>query len=574
MNDLNKKPMDTIVKHRSPISGIDVWNGVRIATAGYDSQLILWDAGTARPLARAAHDHLVNQCRFSPNGQMLLSASSDYTARIWDSGTLSEIAVLSGHDDDVEMASWHPKGRATATASRDRAIRIFSPQGELIKKIEGHSADVISVEWVAGGEQIVSSSDDGTVRRWDVATGQEAERYALDGETDTVVVTATGLMFAGNDRGEILTLRDGKVATLPCHDAGIKRLVLDGSNRRLLSASYDRTVKLWSIEENGALTPIQVTEAPAVVWLRSAAFVGEDMVIFGSFGSTYATYSLSTNSWDTSRIEDTPGTNSGCVHRGVTYTVGDAGVVAKDAVPMTRLGSLCNFIQPWSERLVTGGQLGNLFDASTGEELYQHHSPLNCGAVWQSGDDVMLAVGTYTGEALIFAQEGGGAVRFVEVAELHDNAIKGLSCDGVHLFSVCATGAAALHDSETVRLQAKKLDAHDKIANGATRLADGRFASVSRDLMLRLWTPSPFASEIISTPHDHSIKCLAASTETGQIATGSYDGKVAIYDVANGAWPLVRKLSRFGISSLAHDADAEEFLATTYGGETFRLPAC
>ena len=374
--ELSSVPIPNL-HHRSPISGIDAFSVNYIATAGYDSQVILWDARSGRALARARHDHLVNQCRFSPDGRFLLTASSDYSARVWSMPLLTPVSVLQGHEDDVEMASWSSAGSRIATASRDYRIRIFGPDGTHQRTIAGHDADVLSVEWLGEGRELVSSSEDGTVRRWDVATGEELERYPLGGETDTVVVTSSGTIFAGNDRGEILTLRDENVSALPCHDAGIKRLALQEQSRRLMSASYDRTVKVWSIGVDDGLSLVQKTEVPPVVWLRSASFVGADSIVFGTFGSTYAEYSLPNRAWNVARIRDTPGVNAGCVRDGATYSVGDAGIVRRDGAIVMRLGTLCNFMMPWGRRLVTGGQLGVLFDALTGEVLYQHRSPLN-----------------------------------------------------------------------------------------------------------------------------------------------------------------------------------------------------
>lgn len=52
------------MKHIGPIAGIAA-HGPWIATAGYDNRLILWDAASREPLARATHDHLANACDFS-----------------------------------------------------------------------------------------------------------------------------------------------------------------------------------------------------------------------------------------------------------------------------------------------------------------------------------------------------------------------------------------------------------------------------------------------------------------------------------------------------------------------------
>jgi WD40 repeat protein len=68
--------------HVGPIAGVAA-HGSWIASAGYDNRLILWDATSRRALARSAHDHLVNACAFSHDGRYLVSASSDYSARIW-----------------------------------------------------------------------------------------------------------------------------------------------------------------------------------------------------------------------------------------------------------------------------------------------------------------------------------------------------------------------------------------------------------------------------------------------------------------------------------------------------------
>jgi WD40 repeat protein len=55
--------------HQGPIAGIAA-AGNFIATAGYDNQLILWDALSKRAVARSHHDHLVNHCAFNSDGTM------------------------------------------------------------------------------------------------------------------------------------------------------------------------------------------------------------------------------------------------------------------------------------------------------------------------------------------------------------------------------------------------------------------------------------------------------------------------------------------------------------------------
>lgn len=41
-----------MIAHQSPISGVAAYNGQWVATAGYDNQIILWDAAHKIALAR------------------------------------------------------------------------------------------------------------------------------------------------------------------------------------------------------------------------------------------------------------------------------------------------------------------------------------------------------------------------------------------------------------------------------------------------------------------------------------------------------------------------------------------
>ena len=95
-----------MIQHLSPISGVATFADRYVATAGYDNQVILWNAEAHQALERGFHDHLANQCRFSSCGKYLVSAGSDCTARLWSVPKMKLLAVLSDHTDDVEMAAF------------------------------------------------------------------------------------------------------------------------------------------------------------------------------------------------------------------------------------------------------------------------------------------------------------------------------------------------------------------------------------------------------------------------------------------------------------------------------------
>jgi toxoflavin biosynthesis protein ToxC len=558
-----------MIAHSGPISGIAAFRDRYLATAGYDNQVILWDQEKGHPIGRVLHDHLANQCAFSPDGTRLVTSSSDYTTRLWSVPGLHLLAVLNDAEDDVEMSVFHPARELIATASRDHCVRVYDFAGELVRRFAGHKADVISVEWARDADELITSSDDGTVKRWSLRSGDMVEDIDLGGvETDTVAIGPDGALYAGNDEGEIVVIRAGGQTRIRAHQAGIKRLVLDAGRGLLVSLSYDRMMRLWDVTGD-RLTQVDEASIPDDVWPRSCAFAAGSTLVFGTFGAIYRTYDYGRRTWLRADVPPTHGVNAACPYRGAVLSVGDAGIVWRDGAELYRLGSLCNFLTPAGDMVLTGGQLGKLMDALTGLVIYQHRSPLNC-AVHITRDDVPHAiVGAYTGEGLVFRLGPDGTAEHVADVPLQANAVKGVAASGDLIFSVCADRAVAWHDLATLRLVHRVPGAHDRIANGCAGLGMGHFASVGRDLKLRLWAPD-FTCEVVSTPHTHSIKCVSASTDGDLIATGSYDGHVALYDRRSGTWPVVTRPTAAGISSLSYDA-RRRFLASSYDGSVYEI---
>jgi WD40 repeat protein len=559
-----------MIGHTSPISGVDVFADKLVVTAGYDNQVILWDAARRTALARGYHDHLANQCRFSPTGRAVVSASSDYSARVWSVPELHLLSVLGPHDDDVEMATFDPAGERVATACRDGSVRIFAADGSCLCRLAGHEADVLSVEWLTA-ETLASTGDDGTLRLWDLREARllQTHNFGLV-ETDTFAVLPNSAdLCIGDDHGQLTWISQGQRRVMKAHEAGVKR-VIAAPNGLVLTTSYDRMARLWRVA-TGSTAPFALAaeiELPAQVWPRSAAFGAAGTLIFGTFGNTYATYGLSTATWDLEALELSGGINAIWADDAGVYTVGDAGLVRDRRDIVGRVGSLCNFIISVPERLVIGGQTGQLFDARSGEVLHRHHAPLNCAVTFRCGQGVRLVVGAYTGDALVF-DVTAGALTHIATVQLHDNAIKGLASNGTHLFSVCATGAAAFHTLPDLACVRTINRAHTKIANGAAAINDGRFVSVGRDLMLRIWSLG--GSSAVCTPHDHSVKCVTASRDGRWVATGSYDGQVAVYDLSHQKWVVHERPTASGISSITQGCTPGTFLAGSYDGLVYEV---
>lgn len=560
--------------HHGPITSVAA-TGNWIATGGYDNQVLLHDAAAGRTTDRASCDHLVNRVSFGRTGRLLAVASSDWTGRIYttDGGALLLRAVLGGHRDDVEDIAISANGTLVATASRDHMARIYSIDGKLKTVLQGHASDVLSVAWGNSDRTLLSSGDDGTVRRWDVAQGREIDRLVDGGvETDALVSAPAGWCAWGDDAGRItIVWLDGRRSTIAAHDAGIKRLVLSSTGLFLMSLSYDRTVAIWEVA-SGEFRLLHRLTMPPQVWSRSATFLDSRRILFGSFGCGWAEYDLD-RGWDLSRATPYASLNAVAAHEGAVYAIGDSGILHRDGIASHRLGSSCNFLRSFAGRLLAGGQTGELFDALSGTLLVHHRSPLNCATTYQVDGHDVAAVGTYTGELLFLRAHQDGNLEDISVLPMHANAIKGVAAgDNGMLFSVDATGAAGWLPMNAPQHGGEVLTgAHDRIANGCVALPGGRFASVGRDLCLRLWDGR--RAKTHQTLHRHSIKSIAASPDGAWLATADYRGIIGLFEVAKERWLGTSRPTAAGIACLVPDASGRGFLAASYDGAVHAVTA-
>ncbi|GIZ48192.1 hypothetical protein CKM354_001126300 [Cercospora kikuchii] len=119
------------------------------------------------------HDDRVTAIVFSPDGQVIASASWDQTVRVWNAATGEQTQKLKGHGNTVSAVAFSPDGQVIASASNDNTVRVWNAAtGEQTQKLKGHDHYVTAVAFSPDGQVIASATYDQTVRVWNAATGQ------------------------------------------------------------------------------------------------------------------------------------------------------------------------------------------------------------------------------------------------------------------------------------------------------------------------------------------------------------------------------------------------------------------
>ena len=206
------------------------------------------------PTILRGHAGPVYAADFSPDDQLLVSASSDGTARLWSTKLAVGLVAYHGHVLPVWDAKFAPDyGYYFATASADRTARVWTTERtQPLRVFAGHQSDVDVIRWHPNCHYLVTGSTDRTIRLWDMRTGG-CVRMLLghNAPITTIAVAHDGVTLASADANGVISSWDlgtaKRLATCNSHSGPVWSLDYSyGPGKLLASGGADCTVRLWS----------------------------------------------------------------------------------------------------------------------------------------------------------------------------------------------------------------------------------------------------------------------------------------------------------------------------------------
>jgi WD40 repeat protein len=130
----------------------------------------------APPMTLKGHRDFINSISYFPDGQRMISASWDTTARQWDLKKGKEIEeVRDVCEKEVRAVAVSSDSRWVVTGGGyfDRAeLKVCEVETGIVKTFEGHSAEITCIDISADNTLLASGSDDKTARIWNLETGK------------------------------------------------------------------------------------------------------------------------------------------------------------------------------------------------------------------------------------------------------------------------------------------------------------------------------------------------------------------------------------------------------------------
>ncbi|MUL38417.1 caspase family protein [Gloeocapsopsis dulcis] len=227
-------------------------NSVELKAKSIDAHhtIKLWNRDGLVLKSFEGHNSWLNSVSFSPNGNLLASASDDKTVKLW-SRDGREVRSLQGHQDAVNNVAFSPNSKIVASASKDATVKLWSVDGQLIRTLQGHSDAVSDVSFSPNG-LLASASVDNTVKLWRLDGKLISTLQGHSGWINDVSFSPDGKLVASasddstiklwNIHGQLLGTFQGKAPSL-----GV-RFTTDGKN--LVAVGSDNAVNQWTLNLN------------------------------------------------------------------------------------------------------------------------------------------------------------------------------------------------------------------------------------------------------------------------------------------------------------------------------------
>ncbi|KAM9713100.1 WD repeat-containing protein 37-like isoform 4-T7 [Menidia menidia] len=207
-----------------------------------------------------SHQGVVIAADWLVGGRQVVTASWDRAANLYEVETSELVHTLTGHDQELTHCCTHPTQRLVVTSSRDTTFRLWDfrdPSIHSVNVFQGHTDTVTSAVFTVG-DNVVSGSDDRTVKVWDLRNMRSPiATIRTDSAVNRISVSANQRIIAlphDNRQVRLFDMSGVRLARLPrSNRMGHRRMVCctawneENQTCNLFTCGFDRQAIGWNI---------------------------------------------------------------------------------------------------------------------------------------------------------------------------------------------------------------------------------------------------------------------------------------------------------------------------------------
>jgi WD40 repeat protein len=515
------KEKQTFAGHASPVKSVAVNAAAGLAvTASEDQTVRLWSLASGAQLRQmGGHGGPIHQLAMSAECSLIATACADKLARLFDTASGRLIATLAGHTDEVQSVTFSPDRQWLVTGSKDMTVRVWSIEKLLHPEegkapeptfvLQGHAKPINRV--VATKSSVLSAADDGLIYVWNLSDGAKVREMAHGAAVFGFGISSdeTSVASGGADNSvKIWSLADGALkATFTGHLQPVTSIAFSPDGSALAGAGMDGHIRVWDLAK-GQLLYTLAGHGGAVFGL-----------VFGADSKTLVSASMD----KTVKVWEAAGGWGDSI---------DLGPVNERALALA--------FSPDSKKLAIGSGVPSasgditIWDIEKREEILKldhPHSDTIFGLAF-SPDGKLLASGAADKFLKVHEVETGKPAKSFEGHTHHVLGV-GWKGDGKVLATSSADNSVKLWSYETGE-QITTIGGHGKHVTGITWIGpSGVMATSCGDRVARFVGEDGKVAKTFGGATEY-LYCVAASADSKTIVAGAQDGKIFIWNGADG----------------------------------------
>lgn len=209
-------------------------------------------------------------------------------------------ASSEGKSSEITCVEWSPSGESLLTASEDGEVRLWSKHGRLQNVLNYHKAPVVCVKWNIDQTHALTCDANNVTIVWNVLSGTAVQHFSFK-KAGAVEPLGIDITWIDQDKfalpglqGSILIFNLGinkPVGKLLGHSKTLTTLIYNESNKLLLSASDDLTIRIW---RGSNINPSHVFYGHSQS-ITSVQWIDDDTIISTSMDGSTCVWSLRLN---------------------------------------------------------------------------------------------------------------------------------------------------------------------------------------------------------------------------------------------------------------------------------------
>jgi WD40 repeat protein len=509
-------------------------DGQRLVTASVDKTARVWDAITGQPLTEPLkHEGPLVSVSFSPDGQRVVTACSANErdayegpgyARVWDAATGRSLTEHLRHEALVSSARFSPDGKRVVTASFDRTFRIWDASSGKQLLLGAAKDRLMSAQFSPDGQRVVTAAYGGSAQVWDAGTGQPiGQRMKHDSPVTFIEFSPDGQWIVTACCPEIIMANfrtwAGGRESQPFSEARM----WDSYTGLPLTAPLQHNLGVYSarFSPDGLRVVTASADKTARVWdpksgqLLSPVLRHKADVLSAEFSAD--SLRIVTASEDkTARVWD-----------------------AKTGQPMTESLRHKEWVRsahfsPDGQRVVTASEdfTARVWDARPRVILPETLPHQAVYSAHFSPDGKRVVTASYNHKAIIWdAQSGHSLVELLNDSELD---YASFSPDGSRVVTAMLGGTARVWDAKTGQAVTGPLRHTDQVQFAQFSPDGRRVVTASGDHTARIWDAQTGLQLTEPLPHEGTVLTARFSPNGRQVLTASIDNTARLWDAETG----------------------------------------